>query len=219
MSRPLWVLLVLVAFAGGVGCAWFWGLGATVMAPAPNSSNGLGASPSDQRLEQILQRLAAIETRLGDRHESTLLNGSDAPVRTEESDLKDYLATRLDELQSEIRRTTAGLGELTRLKPQPDGDALASFRLARQARKADAPDPTRGWTFRDAVLEFGAPTFTVDQNDRVHGPSGGRVTTWLWELPDLGIELMMQFEGGTCFGSTFGTPGRLREYATTLGKH
>jgi len=75
-----------------------------------------------------------------------------------------------------------------------------------------------GCTYRDVLLEFGSPTAKLAHDGNVHGPSGGRVTSWYWELPAGDDSLYVQFDAGVAFYSMYGDATRAKKYLSEMGK-
>jgi hypothetical protein len=178
-----------------------------------------GATALDSRIDEILERLRALEPAIRGRGEPA---NADAPAPTatpvrQEDGLRELIETRFKELEAEIRRTSAGVGELARLKPTPDVDAVTAYGREFTTDAERAIRRIQGITYRDALQEFGSPTLKVAAGEHIHGPSGGRITSWAWELPAGDLLLYIQFEAGIATWAGFGDSTRLKKYVTTLG--
>jgi len=179
-----------------------------------------GATALDSRVDEILERLRALEQALRGRGEPANA-GASAPSATpvrQEDGLRDLIEARFKELEAEIRRTSAGVGELSRLKPTPDVDAVTAYGREFKADPNRAIQRIAGWTYRDVLLEFGSPTAKLAHDANVHGPSGGRVTSWYWELPAGDDSLYVQFEAGVAFYSMYGDATHAKKYLSEFGK-
>jgi hypothetical protein len=186
-------------------------------ASARHSDPGVGASSS--RVDEIVERLRALESAIQGRTESSgaaVAASPTAPTRSEDG-LRELIEKRCKELEDEIRRIGAGVGELSRLKPTPDVEAVTAYGRELTTDAERAIRRIQGITYRDALQEFGSPTLKVAAGERIHGPSGGRITSWAWELPAGDLLLYIQFEAGIATWAGFGDSTRLKNYVTTLG--
>lgn len=171
-------------------------------------------------LEEIARRLSAIEALLPKSTAMPASMTSDSPqaVREESVDIRSLIEEHFTAMRGQIAAATAGLGEISKSKPAPDVAAIAAFRKAEGEDSAKAHLRIKGMTYRDAVLEFGSPTLKFDHSNKVHGPGGGRVSSWLWETPELGYEFAITFEVGTATHGWTSPTGRAKQYITTLGE-
>jgi hypothetical protein len=179
-----------------------------------------GASALDSRVDEILERLRALEQAIRGRGDPVNA-GAPAPTATpvrQEDGLRELIEERCKELEAEIRRTSAGVGELSHLKPTPDVDAVTAYGREFAADPKRAMQRIAGWTYRDVLLEFGSPTEKLAHDANVHGPSGGRVTSWIWELPAGDNSLYVQFDAGVAFYSMYGDATRAKKWLSELGK-
>lgn len=182
--------------------------------------SAVGATPLDSRVDEILERLRALEQAIRARGETSNADApapSATPVRQEDG-LRELIEARFKELEEQIRRTTAGVSELSRLKPTVDVAAVAAY------GREFAADPNRamlriaGFTYRDVLLEFGSPTAKLAHGSNVQGPNGGRIISWLWELPARDELLYVQFDSGVAFYAMYGDATRGKKYLSELGK-
>ncbi len=132
-------------------------------------------------------------------------------------DIRSSIEAQFDAWHRQLAVATAGIGQLAKSKPAPDLVAVAAFRQEESEDAARAKLRIKGMTCRDAVLEFGSPTLKFDHGARVHGPGGGRLSSWLWETPDLGYELAISFEAGSATYGWTSPTGNAKRYITELG--
>jgi len=179
-----------------------------------------GDTALTSRVDEILERLRALEQAIRGRGEP--LNAaapapSASPIRQEDG-LRELIESRFKELEAEIRRTSAGVGELARLKPTPDVDAVTAYGREFAADPNRATQRISGCTYRDVLVEFGSPTEKLTGFQRVHGPNGGKISMWVWDLTGADKTLYISFEEGIAHYGYFGDSTAVRNYIAELNK-
>jgi hypothetical protein len=190
------------------------------LADASARHSDADAAALTSRVDEIIERLRALEQGIRARSEPA---NADAPAPTatpvrQEDGLRELIESRFKELEAEIRRTSAGFGELSRLKPTPDVDAVTAYGREFAADRMRAIQRIAGCTYRDVILEFGCPTAKLAHGANVQGPSGGRVISWYWELPTGDDSLYIQFDAGVAYYSMYGDATRAKKDLSELGK-
>lgn len=206
--------------AVGVGIGWMVRPDAKDVFPA--RVEGISArTERDEILQKLTEIRLAIEMLQNQPAQSTAQPARKADTQAsrvpDDGDLRAHLDARFDEVLSEVRRGLAGIDELSHLKPTPDLKALALLRGEFDANRKAGQDHVSGMSFRDAIRLLGTPTHKL-MNDRIRGPNGAKVTSWIWEAPESNSEFMLQFENGVAFWGQFGALGVLTKFATDAGK-
>ena len=172
--------------------------GSVESAPVANVDGAGDSTGSLQRLEAAVASLErAVLGRTAAASDRAL-----APQALPADSLSE-LTDKVDALHDRISELTLGLHEATRMRPEPDAEALAELR---DESAADANVLRRrviGLSYREATMAFGTPTKKRHGYGKIMDLP---VTEWVWDMPEQGVGLIVSFAGGEARWAVFGRP-------------
>jgi hypothetical protein len=113
------------------------------------------------------------------------------------------LESKVTEVLGKVNQVSASLEELSLAQPTPSQAGINRLFDAVAKDSSLMQRPTTGMTYRDATLSFGTPTVKRSREGARQASSGLPVSEWLWEVPESGRVLLIQFAGGTAFWAVF----------------
>jgi hypothetical protein len=126
-------------------------------------------------------------------------------------DRVEQLESKVAEMLEKATRASASLEELSLAQPTPNQVGINRLIDAVAKDSSLMLRATVGMTYRDATLAFGTPTVKRDRPGLHQQSSGLPVSEWLWDVPESGRVLLIQFAGGTAVWAVFTSHASLDE--------